>query len=166
MKLLLIRHAEAHLMGEAGSTTDFDRPLTELGHGQAEALARVLAERAILPDLVLTSPYLRAVQTAQPIAARLTPNKPPVIHDLLRLEELREKKLVSSLPGTGLIALVGHQPDLGQLAGWLLGAGRETINFEKAAAALFACGSTIRKGRAELRWLVTPDWFFADLASR
>jgi phosphohistidine phosphatase len=159
MKLLLIRHAEAHLIGEAGATTEFDRALTELGHRQAEALARVLAERDVLPDLILTSPYRRAMQTAQPIAARLTPNKPPVIHELLQLEELRAKKLASSLPGTGLVVLIGHQPDLCQFAGWLLGIGGEAIAFEKAGAALFACGSSVRKGQAELQWLVSPEWF-------
>lgn len=161
MKLILVRHAEAVVLGEAGAATDYDRPLTERGTTQAFGLAKALTQLQVLPGLVLTSPLVRAVQTAEPIAAALTPGTPAFVNDYLRLEELRPRKLAKAIMESGHTSalLVGHMPDLARLAGWLLGAGATSIAFEKGAAAMIACGKTVEKGRGELRWLITPDWF-------
>jgi phosphohistidine phosphatase len=161
MKLILVRHAEAVVLGEGGIVTDYDRPLTERGTTQAFGLAKTLTRLQVLPGLVLTSPLVRAVQTAEPIAAALTPGTPAFVNDYLRLEELRPRKLAKAIMESGHTSavLVGHMPDLARLAGWLLGAGPTTIAFDKGAAAMIACGKTIEKGCGELRWLITPDWF-------
>src|SRR5687768_2468383 len=65
MRLLLIRHADAVKQGEAGAVTDFDRPLSDHGHSQARALADALAAQGVALDAVVTSPVMRAVQTAE-----------------------------------------------------------------------------------------------------
>ena len=74
---------------------------------------------------------------------------------------MRPRKLSEWLNETDyrLIVLVGHMPDLGRYAGWLLGCDATTITFDKAAAALISCGKSAEKGRGELHWLATPDWF-------
>ena len=78
MKLALIRHAEAVVLGEQGTTADFDRMLTELGRRQAAALAQALQRIGCIPGLILTSPLVRAWQTAEILAETLTPGKEPM----------------------------------------------------------------------------------------
>lgn len=167
MKIILVRHAEAIALGEAGASTDFDRPLTDLGRSQSAALAAALSGLNVLPDVIYTSSLVRAVQTAEPIAAALTPGVPAKPFDFLRLEEMRPRKLAKVLNDAGhsAVILVGHMPDMAQLAGWLLGCGSNTVAFDKAAAALIACGKTAERGRGELRWLATPDWFLPAVTS-
>ena len=163
MKLILVRHAEAVALGEAGAATDFDRPLTETGRHQAEALAKALAKLRIQPQAIFTSPAIRAIETATPIAAALTPDSLAQPCDFLRLEEMKPRKFSDWLNETGYasIVLVGHMPDMGKYAGWLLGCDSTTVAFDKSTAALIACGNTAEKGRGELRWLATPEWFVA-----
>ena len=57
------------------------------------------------------------------------------------------------------VAVVGHQPDLGQLAGWLIGARKAQIDLAKAGVAHIAFDPEPRKGAGTLVWLVTPEWF-------
>ncbi|MFO0935495.1 MAG: phosphoglycerate mutase family protein [Gemmataceae bacterium] len=161
MKLILVRHAEAEPVGEGGAATDYDRALTELGQKQADALTQAIAKLKLPLGLVLTSPYVRALQTAEPLAAILTPGTPPQKEDHLRLEEMKPRKLAKVIAELGqtVVYVVGHMPDLGRFAGWLLGCGTTTILFEKSAAALITTGKSVEKGTGELRWLATPDWF-------
>ena len=167
MKLILVRHADAADLGENGVTTDYDRPLTEIGHARAAALAAALVGLNVLPEVVFTSPLLRAHQTAEPLAVALTPGSPPMPLDALRLEEMKPRKLAQAMTEAHVTSaiLVGHMPDMARLAGWLLGCGATSLAFDKATAALVACGKTAEKGRGELRWLVTPDWFERTVTS-
>lgn len=64
--LCLIRHAKASW--DDSSLTDFDRPLTELGQQHAEIMAKKLKGQGVTPDLILSSPAVRAISTAQIIA--------------------------------------------------------------------------------------------------
>ncbi len=57
------------------------------------------------------------------------------------------------------VALVGHQPDLSELAGWLIGSRSSQMEFAKAGAAYIVCDDTMGKGSGALIWLVTPDWY-------
>ena len=68
MVIVLVRHAEP-VHPYSGGPDDYHRPLTETGHAQAEGLVEQLA--AMRPDLIAASPYLRAVQTVQPLARAL-----------------------------------------------------------------------------------------------
>src|SRR5205807_2522803 len=67
MRLYLIRHADAAPLGEGGVADDRDRPLTELGHSQCQALAAALQKRDVKVDQIVTSPLLRARQTAEDV---------------------------------------------------------------------------------------------------
>src|SRR5262249_10956718 len=67
MELYLIRHADAVALGENNVQTDEDRPLTSVGEQQAKALATGLQRKGVALQLILTSPLLRARQTAEGI---------------------------------------------------------------------------------------------------
>jgi len=161
VKLILVRHAEAVELGQAGATTDFDRPLTDLGRRQAAALAAALKAKGVRPNAVVTSPLVRAVQTGEPLVSELTPGTPAVVTDRLSQGELRPKKLSKVVEeiGGGVMILVGHQPDIGEYAGWLLETEDDGIKFEKAAAACFDIKDDIEEGGGVLEWLITPTWF-------
>lgn len=161
MKLILVRHAEAVELGKAGAQTDFERPLTDLGRRQAAALAAALKAKGVRPTAVLTSPLVRAVQTAEPLVAELTPGKPAVVTDRLSQGELKPKKLtkVTGEVGGDLLILVGHQPDIGEYAAWLLDCEEDNIRFEKAAAVCFEFEDEVEEGEGALEWMVPPVWF-------
>ncbi|MBI1831656.1 MAG: phosphohistidine phosphatase SixA [Planctomycetes bacterium] len=161
MELYLIRHAHAVALGEQGITTDAERPLSEKGEAQAEAAAKTLAQRGVMLDKLFTSPLLRTRQTAE-ILLRVW-SKPELI--LETCDALapggKPRKLSKQLlkAGVAKVGLVGHMPDLGIFAGWLLGAKKAQIDFDKAGVALIACDDLPVKGMGTLQWLVTPQWY-------
>jgi phosphohistidine phosphatase len=160
MDLYLIRHAEAAALGEGGVENDEERPLTEAGEKQLGVIAKGLKRHGIQFDLVLTSPLVRARQTADGIVGALPASAPEVqVHDALSPGG-RAKKLARFLRklNSERIALVGHQPDLGELAGWLVGSKKAQIDLAKAGVACVQCPDGPRKGSGTLVWLVTPEW--------
>jgi len=111
-RLLLIRHAQA-----ADAPIDAERPLTDRGVRAAGAIGSWLRETGVLPDRVLVSPARRAVQTWEKAGAALAAGPDPVVdariyantveHVLAAIREAPE--------GVRALAVVGHNPSLGQL---------------------------------------------------
>jgi len=136
MEIWLLRHAAAEDRSTSGR--DADRTLTEDGHKRARDVARGLAALEPGIELVLTSPFARARQTAEPaaralkLAARLreTSSLEPDRDPEEILGEVREEKVAAVL-------LVGHEPHLGALLGRLLlgRPGAPAIPMKKAAVA-------------------------------
>ena len=136
MEIWLLRHAAAEDRSSSGR--DADRTLTEDGHKRARDVARGLAALEPGIELVLTSPFARARQTAEPAAralklssglretSALEPDRDP--EEVLG--EVREEKIEAVL-------LVGHEPHLGALLGRLVfgRAGAPSIPMKKAAVA-------------------------------
>jgi len=56
------------------------------------------------------------------------------------------------------IGLVGHMPDLGEFAAWLLGSKKVHLGLAKAGVALVRCDGSPIKGNGSLIWMVTPEW--------
>src|SRR5262249_12819647 len=153
MEIWLLRHAAAEDRSSSGR--DSDRTLTEDGHKRAREVARGLAALEPGIELVLTSPYARARQTAEPAAralklgarlretAALEPDRDP--EDVLG--EVRAEK-------AGSVLLVGHEPHLRALLGRLV-AGRPglTIPMKKASVARLSWEGS---GAASLRALLPP----------
>ena len=115
--LLLIRHAKAERAGP--HLPDHDRPLDDKGRGEAREMGRRLKQRGIVPDRIITSTALRAVTTARLIAGELGVAAEVLVEDrrlyasapaklLLVLQELDE--------GPACVALVGHNPEMTELA--------------------------------------------------
>src|SRR6266498_4701651 len=123
MEVLLIRHADA-LDAEPGMTDD-ERPLSSEGVERmrkgAEGLAKVLEDHG--PPLlsgILTSPKVRAMETARIVALEVNGNEtvtqcPPLAADFVWSEILPYLK---PFPPDARVALIGHEPALGSLAGY------------------------------------------------
>jgi phosphohistidine phosphatase len=161
MLLYLIRHAEAVELGSPGATRDFDRVLTAHGHDQARALAEAFVRLKLPVDAVLASPLARAHQTAAELLAVWQPRARVVTCDHLAPEHLKPNKLsdfLAAVPGERLAA-VGHMPELGAYAEWLLGAAEGSLHFAKIAAACLEFRGDPEKAGGKLHWLVPPDWF-------
>jgi phosphohistidine phosphatase len=161
MEIWLLRHAVAEDRSATGR--DADRTLTEDGHKRAREVARGLAALEPGIELVLTSPFARARQTAEPAAralkllarlretSALEPDADP--DDVLA--EIRSEKIESVL-------LVGHEPHMGALLGRLV-AGRPglAMPMKKAAVARLSWEGS---GAATLRALL-PARVLALVAS-
>jgi len=160
MKLYLIRHGEAAPLGEGGIEDDALRPLTDLGRTQARTLAIQLQKRGVTLDRLVTSPLLRARQTAETLLAHWQGCAPEleVCDDLAIGNKRRDlARRLRILEGES-IALVGHQPDLGMLAGWLIGSKNAQIEMAKGGIAHILTSDDIRKGSGALLWMLTPEW--------
>ncbi|HLH20050.1 MAG TPA: phosphohistidine phosphatase SixA [Bryobacteraceae bacterium] len=153
MQIYLLRHGIAE-DGRPGMP-DSDRALTDEGK---EKLRRVLKRAPAKPSLILSSPYRRALETAE-IAAevlgyegkvartrRLTPDASPA--DLW--EDLRERKDEES------VLLAGHQPMMSSLAAFLLDSPALQIDMKKAALARIDCERLGPRPGGVLKWLLTP----------
>jgi phosphohistidine phosphatase len=163
MLLYLIRHAEAVDPGSPGAARDFDRALTPYGRDQCRALAAAFARLRLPVDAVAASPLVRAHQTAVELLNAWHPDSRPVTCDVLSPERLRPNKLsefLAAVPGER-VAAVGHMPELGLYADWLLGAPEGSIHFAKAGAACIEFKGRPAKAAGRLRWLITPDWFMS-----
>jgi phosphohistidine phosphatase len=114
MRLYLVRHAKA----EQGEPDEL-RALTPDGRAAARDLGRRLAADGVAPDAVLTSPLLRARETAEEIARATGAEAEPV--DVLAPGATAED-VTYAVSGRGeTVVVVGHQPDCGQIAAALTG---------------------------------------------
>lgn len=129
MKLFIVRHAEAV---EKGTMPDEMRYLTADGRVFFRKTAERLRKQEIEPDIILTSPLVRAVQTAEILAERLNFDGElavaPDLAGLVTVEGLR--RLVGPWPQARRVVVVGHEPFLSALVGEILGLNR-TFQFEK-----------------------------------
>lgn len=163
MDLILIRHARAFDRDAAAWPDDSRRPLTASGREEFRRLAKRLGRACPEVELVESSGFARAWQTAQILAEDA---QWPMATRLERLEcaasaaeeAERIESLVRALAGMkrlDAIAWVGHEPMLSRLAARLLtgSADGASIAFKKGAALSLRIG---KDGRAELLWMLTP----------
>lgn len=160
MDLYVIRHADAQPLQES-IPDDADRPLTETGIGQSKALAQCLQKLGVKLDVVLTSPLLRAKQTAEEMLRNWSGTK-PAVEVVQELADAGKRKRLAKLlreVGKESVAIIGHQPDLSTFTAWLTGSRKAQFDFAKAGAALVHCTEAPDRGTGTLEWLVTPQWF-------
>jgi phosphohistidine phosphatase len=156
VELYLIRHGIAANRGDE-YPDDTKRPLTARGMARVKKQTAALAKLGVRIDLVLTSPLVRTRQTAEIVAAGL-PSKPSITNtDALApggsynmvIDEL------SKYARRSHIALVGHEPGIGELAGRLIGS-RTPIPFRKGAVCRIDVDALPPASRGLLRWFLTP----------
>ncbi len=162
MDLLIVRHAIAFERNARRWPDDGERPLSPEGMVRARKAAAGLRQVAERPRCVLSSPLVRAKQTAViltefagwPKATEcpaLAPDEPP--DDVFAALTAQKEKIV---------AIVGHQPGLGQLLAACLpaqvrgGVNPEAFELKKMGAALVSFSGTPRAGGGVLNWLVPP----------
>ena len=158
MILYIIRHAWAGHYGDPEWPDDFERLLTEKGRERFAQVVEHLVDRGFAPEIVATSPLVRCRQTAEVVVDGLP-------------EQIGLVELDALVPGSNLDALltwttaqaekytevawVGHAPDVGHLAGALIGGPGSYIRFAKGGVAAITFDDTPAAGEGELRWLVT-----------
>jgi phosphohistidine phosphatase len=163
MKLYLIRHADALPLGD-GIPDDAQRPLSVRGQEQCSRIAAALNRQGVVLQALLTSPLLRARQTAEGMNAHLSQPAPPLQDCDLLGPALKPRKVTNVVRAqTGdAIGLVGHMPDLAFYAAWLIGSKKAQIDLAKAGLARIDFEGKVGKGKGLLTWLITPEWFRAE----
>ena len=118
-KLLLIRHAKA--THETGFI-DFERPLQESGLKDAAIMAARLKDKGLIPQMLVASPALRTVSTANVFSQHLTVPHPQTNRAIYEATQLELVKVINELPDShDFIALVGHNPGMADLLYYLTG---------------------------------------------
>jgi phosphohistidine phosphatase len=154
MKLILIRHAEA--IDREEGIVEANRYLTPAGRDFFRKTARTLRDRKLSPDLILTSPLLRAVQTADILAEALDYRGP-----LLAVEELEPgcglaelRQLLDRHPQARELVMVGHEPDFGTMVGELLDL-PHGFAFKKGTAVKLTVAPKRLAGGGRFKWLAS-----------
>ena len=150
MKVYFLRH------GDAGDPDrwqgdDAERPLSAEGRERTTLEARALAAMRLKLDVMLTSPLLRARQTAMIVAETLKMR----VNDDDRIVDLDARKLQGILKDhrdVDAIMLVGHEPSMSQTISSVIGGGQ--IDLKKGGLACFEVAEASSRGR--LLWLLTP----------
>lgn len=159
MDLYLVRHAIAVERGDPAYPWDDDRPLTPDGIHKFRLAARGLARLDVRPARILSSPLIRARQTAEIVRDALAPHldidvvaglKPGSSYadTLGALDDLHDRS----------IAVVGHEPHLSGFASFLIGApkGASAVLLRKGATALVTFPDVPAAGLGTLEWLMQP----------
>lgn len=160
MNLFLLRHGLAVEPGTHHFAKDSDRPLTSEGERKLRKTGETMEALGLTFDLILSSPYVRARQTAEIIAVALGAQKSLELSDTLApagsVAELIER-LNEVDPAPESVLLVGHEPYLSTLISLLLSGGT-TLSVTMKKGGLCKLGSeSLRPGRcATLEWLLTP----------
>jgi phosphohistidine phosphatase len=155
MQLLIIRHAIAVPRGTPG-VPDEDRPLTPEGEAKFREAAKGLARIVDRPDVLLTSPWLRAKQTAA-IAAAAWGRLEPRETEALAGGSFEEQSAVLDREGAdATVAVVGHEPYVSALLARLVGSRAEDrFEFKKGGVALVDLPGALAGG-GRLVWFLPP----------
>ena len=155
-EIYLVRHGLAEERGDSWPD-DAKRPLTDEGISRMRKSVRGLSRLGVTLDVVLTSPLVRARQTAEIVAAGVSP-RPSLISAESLAPDGSFAAVVADLEKhvrKGRIALVGHEPGIGELAARLIGS-RHAIEFKKGAVCRIDLATIPPSGPGDLRWLLTP----------
>ena len=161
MELYLLRHGIAAERGDLDYKNDADRPLIAKGRDELRRTAAAMRKMKLRFDVILSSPILRARQTAEIVAAELKLKKRLEFSDNLK-HGSDAKTLVAEInrlkPASESILLVGHEPDMGELISFLA-TGKTDAGFtlKKGGLAKLEIANKLSAGRcATLLWLLTP----------
>ena len=159
MELYIIRHGLAHPLGQKNDFSDEKRTLTSQGRDRIREIAKGLRKLEVRPEMVLTSPLARAQETAEIVAETLGVDKQMLLTTTKLAPgsafeelfvEIKEKHVES-------IALVGHEPDLGELSGLLIsGQDHVAVPLRKGGVCCVNVTETVPSFKGTLVWLLTP----------
>jgi len=160
MELYLLRHGLAVERGTTGFENDSARPLTPKGRRQLRQIAAALKRLNLRCDLILSSPFRRAKQTAEIVATELKLKKRLKFSHALAPgggAAILFRQLARMKPSPGKLLLVGHEPDLSRLVSLLVTGGRQLqMDFKKGGLCKLDAEKLIAGKCATLAWLLTP----------
>jgi phosphohistidine phosphatase len=160
MNLYIVRHAIAVQRGTPGYEDDSQRPLTDTGRKKMKKIVKGLRRRDLQFDAIVSSPYVRARDTAKILAKEFDMKGKIAFSDNLippgnfenLINEVHEKYDVGNL------ALVGHEPMLSSLISWLATGNTDMkVALKKGGVAYLSTDNLYQDGRATLEWLLTPS---------
>lgn len=156
----LVRHAiaaEAVADSNDESASDFDRPLTDKGRRKFRRLARSLVRQGQVPDLIVCSPLVRAVQTARVLAKAAGISKPEILVEEVLAPGVQFRRLDAFLKARpeACVALVGHEPDMSRSLGHFIGGGQ--VAFGKGHVACVCFDEKVGPKTGQLSWFVGPE---------
>jgi len=156
MKIYILRHGIAD--DAQGSQPDSERALTPEGKKKLRSVLRAAHAAGVAPSIILTSPFRRAIQTAQ-IAAEVlnyegellqTKTLEPGSHPRVVWDEIRVHKDEAE------ILLSGHEPLFSSLTAYLLASPGLQIDFKKGALACVEIDHFSAEPQGVLKWMLTP----------
>ena len=159
MELFIVRHGIAQDRDDPSVRCDAERVLTPEGVKRTRQAALGLKALGCRPQRIATSPLPRAEQTARTMAEVLCPDIPVDVCEFLALTNGGEQESLAWLRGVkeGSVMLVGHMPDVADLASSLVSDGPAIdIVFKKAAVCCISFDGTPRKAAGRLEWLLQP----------
>lgn len=159
MEIILIRHAKAESRDANSWPDDDQRPLTAEGRAEQRAASRAMKKMGIKFDFLLTSPLLRARETADLVAKGYRWAEAPQV-----VEEMGHGyavgavvKLLAKFPPGATVAMVGHEPDLSDLAGALTTKdGRLNIAVKKSGVVGIEFDGPAEAGKGTLLFHLKP----------
>jgi phosphohistidine phosphatase len=159
MRLLLIRHANAGDHDPSQWPDDRDRPLTDKGRKTHRRVSRLLGKLDLVPGLVLTSPWIRAAQTAAIVVETLALPDPPVPCDALATEPdvTRLAEFTSGAAPDATVAMVGHSPWMEELAAMLLGGSSTAVDIDFPKSGVLGIElDQMEEGAGQLLFFIRP----------
>lgn len=158
-ELYLVRHAIAETRDNKKFPDDDKRPLTAKGKKRMEEISQGLARLGLEPLWIISSPLLRAKETAEILARELNYNNEVTLSETLApggsMNALLQ--MLAKRPDARTVILVGHEPDLSRLLGELVAASDGAgLGFRKGGVALVSFTKNPARGQGTLEWLATP----------
>jgi phosphohistidine phosphatase len=160
MEIYLVRHGDAVDRGTPGVETDEERWLTEDGREEAGWTAGILMQLGVRPELILSSPLVRARQTAEIIGELVGPAEKLAFSDNLvyggSFAGLMADIAAYGPPASAV--LTGHMPGIGELIGWLCWNDRDAAVRMRTGgiARVDIPADHLGPGWGDLRWLLPP----------
>jgi len=158
-ELYIMRHGLAALRAGTAVADDAKRPLTPAGKQKMRGIASGLVNLGMDVDWIVSSPLVRAVETAEIVKEALSSNPSLEICDALRPGGSGEAVItfLAKRKDCSRVLVVGHEPDLGELAARLIGAGRNAnMPFKKGGCCLITFLVFPPKAPGRLVWWLTP----------
>jgi phosphohistidine phosphatase len=157
MEVYLLRHGIAD--DDSPTGRDSDRQLTAEGRRKLKDVLKTIAAAGVSPTVIVSSPYLRALQTAE--IAREILGCPDEVHrsDALVPESDPQQvwqEIRNSYKGSDSILLASHEPLMSRCAGFLLGYPDLLVDFKKGAIVRIDIEQFGMQPRGLLRWMLVP----------
>jgi phosphohistidine phosphatase len=155
MELFLLRHAIAE--DPKPARPDSERALTSDGRRKLRAVLRCAAQAGLAPSLIITSPFVRAVETAELAAEKLGYEGDIVKSRALQPESSPASAWQEIRPHAreAQVLAVGHEPLFSSWTAYLLNAPSLRVDFKKAAIVLVEFERVTAVPHGTLRWMLT-----------